>query len=585
MLDRSTALLERRESGAIWRYASVASLGIQHLALHSTTSTTLEAEVADLGATGAETDDRDLFEARVLADRHPESPTALARLAAAEFAVGNRVSAEQAAARVLESGSFDAPALLVATNVLASLGEFADAERAIRKVHASASSHSSRSAAAGIRARISLHRNRPEEVLGILQECDDAASLTLRAWILSKMGRHADAIRDLRASLNAVQDNPVAWHELSYAHAVSGAHTKALKASRVATQLAPADANIVGAHVALLVMNERYAEATSAADRLIELRPDDFRLIRLRAAVQQLAGDTSGALRYLRRAMRTMAWKSADRMQREELQLAVRLLTLFDSDPPNAQNLATRAAVDALKRCDYRSLDIACFLADTTQSVSDLAVLERTHTELCASQAENSSLLGIESTIEFLKFDFDASMEAALERARQQPHSEIAQTEASRMLSMNTGDYEQAARICLDGIRRGLKGPGIRNNAAFALALGGDPEQAERVLPGDDENSLSLATAGLIEMVKGNVHEGEAMYDKCASQMSEAGSTGMARKVEMHKLFAQARTRRSVSTDALMSFAELVNTDPDYALTQKAIEREMDRSARQSLRD
>ena len=334
MLDRSTALLERRESGALWRYASVATLGMQHLDVHSTASTTLGAEAAELCATGAETDDRELFEARVLADRHPDSPTALARLAAAEFAAGNRVSAEQAAARVLDSDSFDAPALVVATNVLASLGEFADAERAIRKVHSSAPSHTSRSAAAGIRARISLHRNPPEEALGILQECDDAASLTLRAWILSKTGRHADAIRDLRVSLNAVQDNPVAWHELSYAHAVSGAHTKALKASRVASQLAPADANIVGAHVALLVMNEHYAEATSAADRLIELRPDDFRLIRLRAAVQQLAGDTSGALRYLRRAMRTMAWKSADRVQREELQLDVRLLTLFGSDPP-----------------------------------------------------------------------------------------------------------------------------------------------------------------------------------------------------------------------------------------------------------
>lgn len=580
MLDQATALMDRVESAAIWRHASVASFGVQHLALGDSPVTTFEMEVADLGEADAETDDRDLFDARSLVERHPDSPTALARLAAAEFAAGNRVSAEQAAAQVLESDSLDAPALVVATNVLASLGDFSEAERAIRKVHASASNHSVRSAAAGVYARISLHRRPPEEVLGMLHDCDDAASLTLRAWILSKMGRHADAIRDLRASLNAVQDNPVAWHGLSYAHAVSGAQMKALRASRVATQLAPAHPNIVGAHVALLVTAERYAEAANAVDRLIDLRPGDFRLIRLRAAVQQLAGDTSGALRQLRRAMRTTAWKHADLVQREELQFDIQMLTLFDRDPANAQDLAIAAAADALKRCDYGSLDIACFLADTTQSISDLAILERAHTELCISQADSSSLLGIESAIDFLKFDFDASTEAAVERARQQPCSEVAQLRASMMLSMNAGDYEQAARVCIDSIRRGIESPGIRNNAAFAYALAGDTDEAERVLPVDDEYPLSLATAGLIEIVKGNVLGGEAMYDECASHMREQGKIDTARQAEMHKFLARAAAGLPNPPEALAPFSELAETDPSYALIQVALDRKTDHAER-----
>ena len=140
MLDQATALMDRRESANFWSHATFSHFGMQHPALHSPPSTVVEVETPGVGQPESESVSRGLFDARSLAERHPQSPTALARLAAAEFAAGNRVSAERASANVLKCDSFDAPALAVATHVLASLGEFTDAERAIRKVQASASS-------------------------------------------------------------------------------------------------------------------------------------------------------------------------------------------------------------------------------------------------------------------------------------------------------------------------------------------------------------------------------------------------------------------------------------------------------------
>lgn len=581
MLDQATALMDRGESANFWSHASFSHFGMQHPAMHSSPSTVVETEAIGVGQSDAESVSRGLFDARSLAERHPESPTALARLAAAEFAAGNRVSAERAAANVLMCSSFDAPALAVATHVFASLGEFTDAERAIRKVHASASSDEQRNAAASIGAGVALNYRPPEAALGLLHDCDDPAGLTLRAWILSKMGRPADAVRDLRASLKALPDNPIAWHELSYAHTLLGSPAKALRASRIASHLAPADITVVASLVALLVMRERYDDASRAIDRLISHRPDNLRLIRLRAAVQNVSGDTSGALRRLRRVMRTTAWKSVDLAEREELQLDARLLSLYEKHAANGQERATAEAIAALKRCGYRSLDIACYIADTTYSVTDLEVLERAYGELSGSHDESSSLLGIESTIEYLKFEFDASTEAAVERARLQPCSVTAQMRASYMLSMSAGDYEQAARICRNGIRLGLRGAGLRNNAAFALAMRGDTDTAERMLPDTGEAPLSLATAGLISMVKGNVRDGEAMYDECVSLARSQGMDDTARQVEMHKILARVTAGLPIPPDALMPFSELVEADPRYALINKALDRENGRAQAQ----
>ena len=67
--------------------------------------------------------DGDLSQARALAEKHADSPTALARLAASELSFGNRVSAGQAARRVLDSRVVDPPALLVASNIFTALGD------------------------------------------------------------------------------------------------------------------------------------------------------------------------------------------------------------------------------------------------------------------------------------------------------------------------------------------------------------------------------------------------------------------------------------------------------------------------------
>ena len=66
--------------------------------------------------------DGDLLQTRALADRHPRSPTSLARLATSELSFGNRVSPRAAAERTLKTDTFDAPAMLVAAQTFVALG-------------------------------------------------------------------------------------------------------------------------------------------------------------------------------------------------------------------------------------------------------------------------------------------------------------------------------------------------------------------------------------------------------------------------------------------------------------------------------
>ena len=108
--------------------------------------------------------------------------------------------------------------------------------------------------------------------------------------------------------------------------------------------------------------------------------------------------------------------------------------------------------------------------------------------------------------------------------------------------------------------------------------MAGDTEAAERILPDTDEAPLSLATAGLISIVNGNVRDGEAMYDECATYMRAHGMGDNANQVEMHKQLARAVAGLPILPSALEPFSELVKADARYALIHKALDRETSRA-------
>ncbi len=514
--------------------------------------------------------DGDLLQARALARAHPDSPTAQARLASSEFSFGHRLSALEAARRALGHETVDAPALMVVAQIFVALGEIAYAQEAVDELLAGGTPDvGSRSAAAVLAARIAAHHGNPHEALELLSQSDAQAALALKGALLVQVGRYHDAIRVLREALSEVPDSPDALGALGYAYAAVGSIGKAARAMTAAAALDPTDRS-AGLNVAtLLISQDRASDAVAVIDRLIGYHPNDIGLERAAAAAMRASGDTAGALRRLRRVRASRAARDASATRREELSLDILLL----DTPPIPRPEVLTAAAEALRRCDYRSEAITRVLASTAQTTADLPLLEAAYTEL-RKHHDPTALLCVESRVAFLRLEFDRCVEAAMEWVRQEPFSVEAHITATYMLALHSGDYRQAAQVGRAGLRRGIQNDVLRNNVAFSLAMNSDPDKAARVLPDPAEYVPALATAGLIEMVRGNLDRGIAMYDDCARRLRGEGQHELADLVSIHRLLAEITAGRTIPEDRLDSFDDAAVTDPDHAIVWGAIARE-----------
>ena len=518
--------------------------------------------------------DGDLLQARALARRHPDSPTVLARLAGSELGFGNRVSAGRAAQQVLRHDTVDAPALLVVSQVFLALGEIGSAERALHTVlAATAPGDRSRRAAAALAARVAAHKGDPDDALELLAQSDGRATSALKGALLVRKGRYQDAIRVLRAALSDVPDAPGTLCNLGYAYAAAGSIRKATRVTTAAAALDPADRTAGLNLAALLLSQDRAGEAVAAIDRLIAFHPDDIRLARAAAAALHSSSDTTGALRRLRRLKATRAARDADPARGEELELDILLL----GTPPMTPSSVFARASEALMRCDHRSETIARVLASAARSTEDLPTLEEAYTEL-SKHYNSSELLAVESRVAFLRLEFDRCLDAAIKWVRREPFSAEAHIAASYLLSLHAGDYEGAARVGCEGIRRGIRNEALRNNVAFALAMDAKPDKAARVLPDPSECEMAHATAGLIEVARGNLNRGIAMYEDCAKQARLRGDHDLADLVSMHQVLAEVTVGRTIPEDRLAGITNRpAGTDPGLAILYDAIARERSR--------
>lgn len=529
-------------------------------------------KAAPAGDNAVEHVNGDLLQARALASAHPDSPTAQARLASSEFSFGHRLSALEAARRVLGLDTVDAPALMVAAQILVALGEIASAQEALHKLlTADATETGSTSAARVLAARIAAHQGDPHEALELLSQSVTQAALALKGALFVQVGRYHDAIRVLREALREVPDDPDAVGALGFAYAAVGSVGKATRAMTAAAALDPTDRSAGLNLAALLISQDRAPDAVATIDRLIRHHPNDIGLERSAAAAMHAIGDTAGALRRLRRVKTSRAGRNASAARKQELGLDILLL----DTPPMARSEVFAAAAEALRRCDYRSEAIARALAAAARTTKDLSPLETAYSEL-RKHHDTAALLFLENKVAFLRLEFDRCTEAAVEWAHHEPFSVDAHIIATYMLSLHAGDYQQAVQLGRAGLRRGIQHDALRNNVAFALAMDAKPDEAARVLPDPSECEPALATAGLIEMVRGNHDRGAAMYEDCAHRLRDKGQHELADLVSIHRTLAEITAGRTILEDQFAGFANNATvTDPDRAIVWGAIQREI----------
>ena len=518
----------------------------------------------------AEHVDGDLLQARALAHKHPNSPTTLARLATSELSFGNRVSARKAAERTLKSDILDPPAMLVAAHTFMALGEIDSAERALHTVlNASDPGQGAKRAAAALAARVAAHNGEPQRALELLGQCDDLAGLSLKGSLLVETGQYHDAIRVLRAALHDAPDSPAALCNLGYAFAAAGSVRKAKRMTRAAVALDPTD-RTAGLNLAALLLPDETLEAVDVIDRLISFHPDEVQLVRAAAAVLRDAGDGTGASRRLRRFRGSGRLLDATPAEREELNLDILLL----SEQRMAPSSVFKHAARALNECDFRSVSIARVLSAAATTSRNLPALEEAYDKL-SRHHERAELLAVEHAMALHRFDFDRCIDVGAEWVRHEPFSAEAHIAATCMLASYAGRYGEAARVGIGGLRRGIHSDGLRNNTAFALAMDAKPDQAARVLPDSPDCELALATAGLIEAVRGNVERGIKMYEECANQLRSDGHDEVAELVSLYQVLAEVAGGRKLPEGRLGDISSRCESaDPRFAIICNAIKRE-----------
>ncbi len=518
--------------------------------------------------------DGDLSQARALADKNADSPTALARLAASELSFGNRVSAGQAAKRAFDSGIVDAPALVVVSRIFIALGDLSSADLALSKViTATEPADGAKHAAETLLARVAAHQGDTRRALQVLEPCDNVAGLSLKGALLVHVGQYHDAIRVLRAVLRDIPDAPEALCNLGYAYAAAGSARKAARATRAAVALAPTD-RTAGLNLAGLLLSEGSPlEAVTVIERLSSFHPDDVRLVRASAMALHAAGDAAGAIRRLRHFRSTKTARDASPIQQEELNLDIFLLSEPQPTSPEVLDFAS----EALKRCDHRSEQIVRVLAAAARTAKDLPVLESAYRN-SRQHISRSDLLAVEYQFAYLHFDFDRCLDTSLDWVREEPFSAEAHIAATYMLALHAGDCEESVRIGRTGLRRGIRSVPLRNNVAFALALGSRTDQAESVLPEPSENEPTLATAGLIEMMRGNISQAVMMYESFVQKMRSEGEHSLAALASLYQVLAEVAAGQSITEDRLaVTPNHLKDTDPNFTVILKAIAREQAR--------
>ncbi len=306
-----------------------------------------------------------LTAARALADRHPESSAAIARLAQAEQAVGNSADAVTAALRVLEQeqSPLDHAAAVAAVQVLLSADERSVDARLLNRIPGDSDIKSV------IAARLAVRRGSYDDALKSLESAASFEALSIKGWILLEKQRFTDAIAVLRQGLRT-GPNVGLLVNLGYAYAATGAREKAIRATLQARALDPAN-RLVGMNLfSFYRAGGDIGAAIAELQRLRTETPDDVGLHIAEADLRLAVGDLDGAEKVLRRARTSQLWATAEAVERAELETNLAFLQFRQGRLDRIAALELVAS--QLERIGYASLDIASMLPALCTTIDDV---------------------------------------------------------------------------------------------------------------------------------------------------------------------------------------------------------------------
>ena len=454
-----------------------------------------------------------------LVTKYPSSPTAIARLARDQLERGDIAQAVATAKQVATTGLYsDKSALVVALGVLLVAGDVADATSLLDNwadaLHRIAGA-SLPAIATLVAANLKFRRGEVEAALEMLKAGEQpiASFAAARGSVLLSAQRYDAALHELRTAITTGPPTVPVYTNLGYLMALRGAMRKAIRATQVATHLAPGDkiANINLAN--FFLVRGDWQHANDVLDRLSVLHPRDYQVAACRAGAYMRAGKLPKALSTLTKALSHDVPPGPQSVPQSDLralaEIVRRRLGRIDD-----QTLRHRLT-NLFRATDPPSPSIALNLAFMTNDSSQLPTLRDALRRL--EHLTSGETVGVEMQVAILEGRFGDASRLSRNWLSLQPFNSSAAASLTYLVGMAEGRLAEAARIGESAMHRVPREPILANNVAFAKVLLGDIGGATAALISDVATPFPTATAALIALAKGDDENSEELYRRAIS--------------------------------------------------------------------
>lgn len=463
--------------------------------------------------------DRDTSAAQTM-----ESPTTYVRLAQSQYSLGDNEGAARSAKKAIDIASAwvvdepslkDSPAVYAAAQILANAGF---REMAIELLRSYPRGRVLNVAL----ANLLLVAGELGEVSKLLEDADDGVAEAIRGYVYMEDGQYPKAIAALRSALRSNPDDADSAINLAIAYWRMGARKKALRGALRATRSSPGRADLSINYLQFLVDSHEYQRARGEVKWIKNQGViDSTPLVLLQARIAYSLGEVKEGDALLERSRTLARSEGLDQVDREiTANQAVIAYVRGEIDRQEA-----RRQLRLLLEKDNSSWPILEMWSDLTHRVGEGPDLQKFADTFCG-ELTTANAHHLASRIAFIKCDFSAALEHSLKWVAEDRCNDSAASSTVLLLGQVTDDWQRAATMAKSLVPRAHLSRYVANNVAYALAMGGMPTDALRVIdrcPDLGTDYVLQATKGLAHLAAGEIDEGLREY-RLAADMADAES-------------------------------------------------------------
>lgn len=368
-------------------------------------------------------------------------------------------------------------------------------------------------------------------------------------------------ISSLKRWVSEYPNSAISWIELSRAYTIKGQDEKAIKAAKIALQLAPWDRYIVRCGVRLFLHVSDFDMAWHYINRASKHRFDPW----IKATEVNVALISENKVPDIRRVI-------PEDLVGEQLFHYSELLESYgylELNSGNVKKAKKQFRLAWTKPSDNVITHAEWLIRNKIPSMRETAVLEfdRSH--------EASTW------INYYDLNLDKAIESAREWELEEPYSKYPFVVGSS-IACNAGNPELGAEIAKRGLKINPNDKTIHNNLCYSLLMAGKVEQAGKyinILKKEAELDVYCqATVGLYELKSKNLAEGRKTYNSVINKLKQKGMNDLRGRALLNLALAELDLSTAEAKDAAIKSlqeTEKIMQLPDIILMRKLVQKKL----------